>query len=183
MAQFHFCRCKAEWFVRDGLGMTCSGLTYCLILFAEFVVIGVILLPGFPLSAWSYVHAILFSFLAFLAAFSHLRAMTTNPVIILYFNISLVLFCTIKVKKNLVPGLRIHLQLENRKRSKLWKQKVSQSLGKQVAFFWAISSNISQYTVNDSNLGQPDKTCDSNSTTISPNLQSHLIITITANHR
>ena len=80
MAKFHFCRCQAEWFVRDGLGMTCSGMTYCLILFAEFVVIAVILLPGFPLSAWSYVHAILFSFLAFLAASSHLRAMTTNPV-------------------------------------------------------------------------------------------------------
>ena len=37
-------------------------------------------------------------------------------------------------------------------------------------------------TVNGSNLGQPDKTWDSNSTTISPNLQSRLII-ITANHR
>ena len=80
MAKVHFCRCKAEWFVKDGLGMTCSGITYFLILFAEFVVIGVILLPGFPLSAWSYIHAILFSILAFLAACSHLRAMTTNPV-------------------------------------------------------------------------------------------------------
>ena len=80
MVQFHFCRCKAEWFVKDGLGMTCSGLTYCLIIFAEFVVIGVILLPGFPLSTWSFVHAIVFSLLAFLAACSHLRAMTTNPV-------------------------------------------------------------------------------------------------------
>lgn len=79
MAQFHFCRCKAEWFVKDGLGMTCSGLTYFLIVFAEFVVIGVILLPGFPLSVWSYVHAVLFSLLAFLATCSHLRAMTTNP--------------------------------------------------------------------------------------------------------
>ena len=84
MAQFHFCRCKAEWFVKDGLGMTCSGLTYFLIIFAEFVVIGVILLPGFPLSVWSYVHAVLFSFLAFLAACSHIRAMTTNPVIYIH---------------------------------------------------------------------------------------------------
>ena len=85
MVQFHFCRCKTEWFVKDGLGMTCSGITYCLIIFAEFVVIGVILLPGFPLSVWSYVHAIIFSLLAFLAACSHLRAMTTNPVCVLYF--------------------------------------------------------------------------------------------------
>ena len=30
-------------------------------------------------------------------------------------------------------------------------------------------------TVNGSNLGQPDITWDSNSATISPNLQSHLI--------
>lgn len=84
MAQFHFCRCKTEWFVQDGLGITCSGITYCLIIFAEFVVIGVILLPGFPLSVWSYVHAIFFSLLAFLAACSHLRAMTTNPVCFLF---------------------------------------------------------------------------------------------------
>lgn len=80
MRKYHFCRCQAEWFVNDGLGITCSGITYFLILFAEFVVIAVILLPGFPLSVWSYLHAILFSILAFLAASSHLRAMTTNPV-------------------------------------------------------------------------------------------------------
>jgi len=88
MAKVHFCRCKAEWFVKDGLGITCSGITYGLILFAEFVVVGVILLPGFPLSAWSYIHAILFSVLAFLAACSHLRAMTTNPVILFIISFS-----------------------------------------------------------------------------------------------
>ena len=93
MTQFHFCRCKAEWFVKDGLGITCSVMTYCLIIFAEFVVIGVILLPSFTLSVWSFVHAIFFSLLAFLAACSHLRAMTTNPVnivlLFLFFILSL----------------------------------------------------------------------------------------------
>ena len=34
------CRCRPDWFVVDGLGITCSGLTYILILFGEFVVIG-----------------------------------------------------------------------------------------------------------------------------------------------
>lgn len=79
MVKVHCCRCRPDWFVKDGLGITCSGMTYGLILFAEFVVIGVILLPGFPLSVWSYVHALVFTTLAFLAASSHLRAMTTNP--------------------------------------------------------------------------------------------------------
>lgn len=97
MVQFHFCSCKTEWFVRDGLGMTCSGITYCLILFAEFVVIGVILLPGFPLSVWSYIHAIMFSLLAFLAACSHLRAMTTNPVcFFLYIFFSIIYYTAIE---------------------------------------------------------------------------------------
>ncbi|XP_065676265.1 palmitoyltransferase ZDHHC3-like [Hydra vulgaris] len=73
------CRCRPDWFVVDGLGITCSGLTYILILFGEFVVIGVILLPFFPGSPWSYIHAILFSCCGILAGCSHLRAMTTNP--------------------------------------------------------------------------------------------------------
>ena len=80
MAKIRFFSFRPDWFVKDGLGITCSSITYFLILFAEFVVIGVILLPGFPGSAWSYIHALLFSGFAFLAASSHLRAMTTNPV-------------------------------------------------------------------------------------------------------
>ena len=79
MVKIQCCRCKPDWFVRDGLGITCSGMTYGLILFAEFVVIGVILLPGFPTNVWSYFHTLFFTVFAFLAASSHLRAMTTNP--------------------------------------------------------------------------------------------------------
>ena len=79
MVKIQCCRCKPDWFVKDGLGITCSGMTYGLILFAEFVVIGVILLPSFPLNVWSYFHALFFTCFAFLAASSHLRAMTTNP--------------------------------------------------------------------------------------------------------
>lgn len=79
MTKIRCCSFRPDWFVKDGLGITCSTITYFLIIFAEFVVVGVILLPGFPGSAWSFVHAILFSAMSFLAASSHLRAMTTNP--------------------------------------------------------------------------------------------------------
>lgn len=88
MAKFQCVCCKTGWFIVDGLGITCSTITYLLIIFAEFVVIGVILLPAFPSSPWSYIHTLCFTFFAFLAAFSHLRAMTTNPVSVkhLFFN-------------------------------------------------------------------------------------------------
>ena len=80
MVKFNLRCCRSDWFIVDGLGITCSTITYFLILFAEFVVIGVILLPAFPNSPWSYIHCVFFTFFAFMAAFSHLRAMTTNPV-------------------------------------------------------------------------------------------------------
>jgi len=79
MVKFNLRCCRSDWFIVDGLGITCSTITYFLILFAEFVVIGVILLPAFPNSPWSYIHCVFFTFFAFMAAFSHLRAMTTNP--------------------------------------------------------------------------------------------------------
>ena len=80
MAKFHWARCKSKWFVVDGLGITCAGITYGLIIFAEFVVVGVILLPEFPRSPWGYVHTVIFTCLAILAAAAHVRSMTTDPV-------------------------------------------------------------------------------------------------------
>ena len=101
MAKIRFFSFRPDWFVKDGLGITCSSITYFLILFAEFVVIGVILLPGFPGSAWSYIHALLFSGFAFLAASSHLRAMTTNPVSEIVYSASYIIyfvfFCIISI--------------------------------------------------------------------------------------
>jgi len=79
MVKIQCCSCKSDWFIRDCAGITCAVLTHSLILYAEFVVVGVILLPDFTTSVWSYVHTIFFSAFALLAASSHLRAMTTNP--------------------------------------------------------------------------------------------------------
>ena len=80
MARFNWTCCKTGWFVVDGLGITCAGITYGLILYAEFVVIGVILLTDFPTSPWAYIHSLVFTFMALLAVSAHARSMTTDPV-------------------------------------------------------------------------------------------------------
>ena len=80
MARISWTCCKTNWFVYDGLGITCAGVTYGLIFYALFVVIGVILLTDFPGSPWAYLHLILFSLLAVLAIAAHARSMTTDPV-------------------------------------------------------------------------------------------------------
>ena len=80
MARISWTCCKSKWFVYDGLGITCAGITYGLIVYALFVVIGVILLTDFPSSPWAYLHSILFTLLAVLAISAHARSMTTDPV-------------------------------------------------------------------------------------------------------
>lgn len=80
MARINWTCCKSNWFVYDGLGITCAGVTYGLIFYALFVVIGVILLTDFPASPWAYFHSILFTLLAVLAISAHARSMTTDPV-------------------------------------------------------------------------------------------------------
>ena len=80
MARISWTCCKTNWFVYDGLGITCAGVTYGLITYALFVVIGVILLSEFPSSPWAYFHSILFTLLAVLAISAHARSMTTDPV-------------------------------------------------------------------------------------------------------
>ena len=85
MARISWLRCKGNWFVFDGLGITCAGITYGLILYAEFVVIGVILSTDFPSSPWAYLHSLLFTCLALLAVSAHARSMTSDPVSIPHF--------------------------------------------------------------------------------------------------
>ena len=69
-----------QWFVWDGLGITCAMFTYFLIGYAEFVVVGVMLLPELSTTAWGLFHSILFSILAVLAVVAHIRSMITDPV-------------------------------------------------------------------------------------------------------
>ena len=67
------------WFIRDGCGIVCGVITWLLVLFAEFVVLFVMLMPARNL-IYSLVNGALFNTLAFLALASHFRAMCTDPV-------------------------------------------------------------------------------------------------------
>ncbi|XP_054869646.1 palmitoyltransferase ZDHHC3-A isoform X3 [Amphiprion ocellaris] len=69
---------SAMWFIRDVCGIVCAVITWLLVLYAEFVVLFVMLLPSKNLT-YSIVNGTLFNTLAFLALASHLRAMCTDP--------------------------------------------------------------------------------------------------------
>lgn len=66
------------WCIRDICGIICAILTWLLILYAEFVVMTVILIPS-PYPIYSVINMILFQTLAFMAFASHLRTMFTDP--------------------------------------------------------------------------------------------------------
>jgi len=58
-------------------------MTWLLILYAEFVVMVVMLLPS-PYPVYSTINVVIFQTFAFLAFASHLRAMFTDPVSVLF---------------------------------------------------------------------------------------------------
>lgn len=66
------------WFIRDGCGIACAVVTWFLVLYAEFVVLFVMLIPSRDY-VYSVINGILFNLLAFLALASHCRAMLTDP--------------------------------------------------------------------------------------------------------
>ncbi|XP_064467472.1 palmitoyltransferase ZDHHC3-like isoform X6 [Ornithodoros turicata] len=66
------------WFVRDICGIICAVMTWGLVLYAEYVVVGVILAPLVH-TYYGAVHLVLFQVAAFLAVFSHVRTMFTDP--------------------------------------------------------------------------------------------------------
>ncbi|XP_035302867.1 palmitoyltransferase ZDHHC3-like [Cricetulus griseus] len=63
------------WFICDGCGIACAIVTWFLVLYAEFVVLFVVLIP----SRNGIINGIVFNLLAFLALASHCRAMLTDP--------------------------------------------------------------------------------------------------------
>ncbi|XP_078256879.1 palmitoyltransferase ZDHHC7 isoform X1 [Rhinoraja longicauda] len=66
------------WFINDACGLICAVITWLLVLYADFVVTFVMLLP--PKDYWySLINGIVFNCLAVLALSSHLRAMLTDP--------------------------------------------------------------------------------------------------------
>ncbi|XP_023708947.1 palmitoyltransferase ZDHHC3 [Cryptotermes secundus] len=66
------------WCIKDICGVICAILTWLLILYAEFVVMMVMLLPS-PYPVYSTINIFIFQTFAFLAFASHLRAMFTDP--------------------------------------------------------------------------------------------------------
>ncbi|XP_033110028.1 palmitoyltransferase ZDHHC3-like [Anneissia japonica] len=69
---------RDKWFVQDPCGIVCVVITYLLMLYGEFAVMKVILLPiGFGLYSTS--HMLMFNFFTIMAFLSHIRAMMTDP--------------------------------------------------------------------------------------------------------
>jgi len=66
------------WCVKDCCGVVCAAITWFLILYAEFVVLRVILYSH-PNPLYSVINGLIFLILAFLAISSHLRTMLTDP--------------------------------------------------------------------------------------------------------
>ncbi|XP_064872373.1 palmitoyltransferase ZDHHC7-like [Oncorhynchus nerka] len=66
------------WFIQDSCGIVCGVVTWLLVLYADFVVNLVMLLPN--KSLWySVINGALFNFLVVMALASHLRAMLSDP--------------------------------------------------------------------------------------------------------
>ncbi|KAM5293337.1 palmitoyltransferase ZDHHC3 isoform 2-T2 [Ctenodactylus gundi] len=68
------------WFIRDGCGIACAIVTWFLVLYAEFVVLFVMLVPSRDY-VYSIINGIVFNLLSFLALASHCRAMLTDPAV------------------------------------------------------------------------------------------------------
>lgn len=69
---------RRVWFVKDICGLVCAVITWFLLLYAEYVVMVVMLWPQL-FTPYSFFNAIVYNFFAFLALSSHLRAMLTDP--------------------------------------------------------------------------------------------------------
>lgn len=71
---------KKLWFIKDGCGVFCAGITWGLVFYAQFVVCAVLIIPNVSKSAvYSTLNGLLFNALAFLALASHFKSMTTDP--------------------------------------------------------------------------------------------------------
>ncbi len=79
------CKCcaflvpKDTWCVKDACGIVCATITWLLVLFAEIVVMFVMLIPSSNL-LYSFTNGVIFNILAVLALGSHSAAMFTDPV-------------------------------------------------------------------------------------------------------
>ena len=67
-----------RWFVWDPCGITCAVFTYGLLVYGVIVKF-IVVIPAFP-NYVTWINALVFVFLVFLAITSHVKAMITNPV-------------------------------------------------------------------------------------------------------
>ncbi|XP_063441567.1 palmitoyltransferase ZDHHC3-like [Mytilus galloprovincialis] len=70
--------CQYLWCVKDICGIICCVFTWMLILYAEYVVLYVMLWHN-PYTTWSFINAVIFQFFAFMAISSHLKTMWSDP--------------------------------------------------------------------------------------------------------
>ena len=71
--------CGNLWFVKDICGAICAIFTWSLVLYAEYVIFFVVLIPA-PDQAHSIINGVIFQFFVALAVASHLKTMLTDPV-------------------------------------------------------------------------------------------------------
>jgi hypothetical protein len=79
------CRCEccptvSDWCVRDPYGLSCGFTTWFLFIYAQFVVIFVILIPKSHSTLFNVVNLLIFHTLEILAVSSHCKTMFSNPV-------------------------------------------------------------------------------------------------------
>jgi hypothetical protein len=79
------CRCEccptvSDWCVRDPYGLSCSFTTWFLFIYAQFVIIFVILIPKSHSTLFNLINLVIFHTLEILAVSSHYKTMFSNPV-------------------------------------------------------------------------------------------------------
>jgi len=70
---------RTAWLVTDICGLVCAVFTWLLVLYAEFVVNTVMIMPS-TFTFYKWFNGLLFNSMSFLAIASHIRAMLTDPV-------------------------------------------------------------------------------------------------------
>lgn len=68
-----------QWCNVDPCGLICGGMSWFFVLYAVYVVVGVILVPWFGFSVTGVFHIFAFCSIAFLGLASHVKCMLTNP--------------------------------------------------------------------------------------------------------
>ena len=77
------CECcpnVSDWCIRDPFGLSCSFTTWFLFIYAQFVIIFVILIPKTHSTLFNLINLLIFHTLEILAVSSHIKTMFTNPV-------------------------------------------------------------------------------------------------------